>query len=226
LPSSIGNTSRIQIMSMPIVLYVPNLICYARILLAFGGLHCSNSSPVWAVSCWITAAILDLFDGLLARKLNQCSTLGILVDVAADNILRTVVWLSAAIQDPSSYSFVAVFCICLEWLTMACTQLHAVQSESHWKLSRERDPWLVRRIFANNFKTFFGGLCIYGLFFVSIFAYASHHPIFADNILFYDFWKYAAYCGRGFTALAELWLCKSYLSLLVEKDMNERKNNK
>lgn len=217
------NALNITMMPTPVALYVPNLLGYARILLAFCGLYFFSTSPVWAVACWIIAAILDLFDGHFARKLKQCSTFGVLVDIAADNALRTLVWISAAIQAPLSYSLIAGFLICLEWTTMVCTQLHAVQSKSHWKLSRDQDPWLVQRIFANNFKTLFGGLCIYGLFSAGIFAYASHHQIFADNIPFYYYWKAAAYCGRGFTALGEISLCKSYLSLLIENDMEERK---
>jgi len=190
--------------------------------LGFAGLHVSYSRPVLAVFFWVVSAILDLFDGYFARKLDQCSSFGIVLDIAADNILRTVVWLAAAIQEPASYSLAAAVLISLEWTTMVCTQLHAVLSESHWKQSRGNDPWFVKKVFSNNFKTLYGGFCIYGLFAASIFAYATHYPMFADLIPFFHYWKYAAYCGRFCTAVAELWLCKSYLSLLVEKDLNAK----
>lgn len=204
-------------MATPIPLFVPNLLCYLRILLGFSGLHVSHSRPVLAVFFWVISAILDAFDGYCARKLDQCSSFGIILDIAADNVLRTVVWLAAAIQEPASYSLTAGVFISLEWSTMVCTQLHAVLSESHWKQSRANDPWFVRQVFSNNFKTLFGGFCIYGLFAANIFAYATHFPVFANAIPFFRYWKYAAYCGRSCTALAELWLCKSYLSLLMER---------
>jgi hypothetical protein len=31
--------------------------------------------------------------------------------------------------------------------------LHATQSGIHWKTTREHDPWWIKIIFANNFKT-------------------------------------------------------------------------
>ena len=213
--------------SLPVALYIPNLLCYARIVFAFVGLHFCDSSPVSAVLCWIFAAILDLFDGMLARKLNQCSSLGVLVDIMADNILRTIVWLAAAIQEPSSYRLVAALVICLEWTTMVCTQLQAAQSDSHWKQQqaspKQKEPWwFVQKIFENNFKTPFGTICIYGLFSASMFAYATPHSILVESIPFFVYWKYAAYFGRACTSIAELWLCQSYLSLVIEKDMQAK----
>lgn len=209
-------------MATSVPLFVPNLLCYLRIILSFCGLQVSHSRPVWAIFFWVAAAVLDVLDGYLARKLGQCSSFGIVLDVAADNILRTVVWLAAAIQEPTSYSLAAGFFISLEWTTMVCTQLHSISSESHWKQSRTNDPWLVRRVFANNFKTLFGGFCIYGLFASNMFAYTTHYPLFAESIPFFRYLKYAAYCGRCCSAVAELWLCKSYLSLLVDRDMQSK----
>ena len=66
-------------MPLPIHLYIPNLLGYARIILAFVGLHLSDTQPGAAVVTWIFSATLDLFDGILARKLDQCSKLGVLV---------------------------------------------------------------------------------------------------------------------------------------------------
>jgi hypothetical protein len=108
---------------------------------------------------------------------------------------------------------------------MICTQLHASQSGSHWKQSRENDPKLLQWIFANNFKTPIGTLCVYGLFAAGIFAYGSDYPVFAENIPFLSFFKYSAFLGRGITMMAELWLCKGYLSLVVERDEAESKQN-
>ncbi|CAJ1947033.1 unnamed protein product [Cylindrotheca closterium] len=206
-------------MATPIPLFVPNLLCYLRIILGFSGLYVSHSMPILAVFFWVASAILDAFDGYFARKLDQCSSLGIVLDIVADNILRTVVWLAAAIQEPASYSLAASVFISLEWTTMVCTQLHAVESKSHWKQSRGNDPIFVRSMFANNFFSVYGGFCIFGLFTANIFAYATHYPVFANLIPYFHHLKYAAYCGRCCTALAELWLCKSYVSLLIDRDL-------
>jgi len=174
---------------LPVALFVPNILGYARILLAFVGLAFSVSQkPVEAVTTWILAAVLDMFDGALARMLAQTSQFGVLLDIAADNVLRSCVWgaVTSAAASGSTSAFQAVsleaaegaerhpqlclplvsvgalFFICLEWVTMVCTQVHSVSDGEHWKHARARDPWFVRIYFANNFRNPFG-MCVSSL---------------------------------------------------------------
>ena len=72
------------------------LLGYARIILAFVGLYYSPIDPVLTLAIWILLALLDLMDGMLARALDQCSSLGVLLDIAADNLLRTTTCIAAA----------------------------------------------------------------------------------------------------------------------------------
>jgi len=145
---------------VPILLYVPNLMGYARIALAFGGLafqqQPQSSYATRSVVVWVTAAVLDLFDGMAARHLNQTSTFGILLDVVADNVLRTCVWIAVIIEASSSASkddaeettlstdwtssvpittativvTASSLLLCLEWLTLVATQLLVSSSVS------------------------------------------------------------------------------------------------
>jgi CDP-alcohol phosphatidyltransferase len=81
--------------STPVLLYVPNLLGYIRILFAFIGLYYSIlHQPIIAILMWIFASVLDLFDGMLARLLHQTSQFGILLDIIADNILRTIIYIA------------------------------------------------------------------------------------------------------------------------------------
>lgn len=211
-------------MPLPIPLYIPNLLGYARIILAFVGLHLSDTQPGAALVTWIFSATLDLFDGILARRLDQCSSLGVLIDIAADNILRTTVWV--AVAEESSYGLLVSIVISLEWITMICTQLHATQSGTHWKTQRENDPWLLKQVFANNFRRPLGCLVVYGLFAANLFIYISQHPELEEKavkiIPIFTFWKYAAFCGRAISMLIELWMCKGYLSLVISRDLEDR----
>ena len=162
---------------IPVVFYLPNLLGYARIALAFVGLHCAIvslpstfvsdtkdssvdavPSPGLCLLIWILSAFLDLFDGLAARRLNQCSRFGVILDILADNILRTVTWIATAIiallsavfemesnidagekskqtitLKSAATVFVACSIICLEWATMLCTQLKTAEDGNHWK---------------------------------------------------------------------------------------------
>jgi phosphatidylglycerophosphate synthase len=199
-------------------LYIPNLLGYMRILLAFVGLHYSATRPVDAVVVWIFSSLLDLIDGKVARVFNQCSTLGVLVDIAADNVLRTSIWLAVVAQD-DWYRVPATMIICMEWTTMICTQLHATQSGKHWKEQRDNDPWIVKQVFQRNFTSPLGCWVIFGLFGANQFAYGSHHLILSENIPFFQFLKCTAYSGRAISLLIECWMCKGYLSLVVSKDL-------
>jgi len=215
-------------MRLPVALYIPNLLGYARIALAFGGLRFAASDPVWAVALWIGSAFLDLFDGILARALRQTSRLGVFLDIAADNILRTVVWVAAASAaaslDTHSSAQVAVSCavICLEWTTMVSTQVYAAQNSQHWKEARGKDPWIIQVFFNSNFRNPLGFLGVYGLFAANLFAYGCYHPVLYENIPHYDTFMYLAYAGRFISATIELWFCGSYFSFLVESDTPQK----
>ena len=170
---------RKQSSSLDVVLFVPNLLGYIRIGLALlslvtaisGGIGSHSHSqqrPVATVMLWLISSSLDLFDGILARKLHQTSTLGIYVDIAADNVLRTTVWIIAAVtaahhnqtMSTASSTTIAAFSsslhllipawiISLEWCTMICTQLQARRQQQqqqqlvhslHWKEQHQQEP--------------------------------------------------------------------------------------
>jgi phosphatidylglycerophosphate synthase len=219
LPGCRFNSRRTEgfMSSLPVVLYVPNILCYARIVLAFVGLQFASTRPVTAVTIWIASATLDFFDGLLARVLNQTSSFGVVLDIAADNILRSCVWVAVAAANPS-YLAVSCFVLCLEWTTMVSTQVHASSHSMHWKESRERDPWFVQSFFAANFRNPLGALGIFGLFAANLFAYGSQHPILVESIPLFNLWKNIAFIGRGVAMFVELWFCKGYVSYILEQD--------
>jgi hypothetical protein len=195
-------------------------------MLAFWGLYeTQQSHPVLASWIWVTSASLDLLDGMAARQLDQCSQLGVLLDIAADNLLRTCFWMAASAASTkddgngaAALLLVSTLIISLEWITMICTQLHAATSSDHWKNCRTRDPWWIQLIFANNFKTPQGTLCIGGLFGSGFMAYAQTQPVLVNSIPYFRFLRNLAFVGRGITMLAELWLCGGYLSHIVAKD--------
>lgn len=195
--------------SWPVILYVPNLLGYIRIMLAFRGLHHAlHSRQSKALNTWIAASLIDMVDGIAARWLNQCSEFGILLDIVADNILRTIIWSScimevsnndAAILDGSSFYcvYAAAAIICLEWTTMLCSQSSAAartkqkteDDYSHWKDSKQKKididkktelspPFWVQAVFENNFRTLPGIFAIYGLFVAPLSTYVCY----ADSI--------------------------------------------
>lgn len=237
-----------QSSSWPVALYIPNLFGYLRILLSFYGFNLAlKQQPNKALNLWITAALLDLVDGLAARKLNQCSQFGMVLDVVADNILRSIVWFASIIEllkhNPTKTHQACVWTaiIFLEWVTMFCSQSNRGNKKDnqhiHWKDVHKRSdnldshgppPLWVQAVFKNNFRTLPGVLVVYGLFvapFGSYVWYSDNFDISRLNALLsigvIRTLIQIAYVGRCLSALVEAWLCYDFIRDVIAKDKHK-----
>ena len=213
----------------PVPLYVPNLICYCRICLSVLALYFSNKwSPFIIVSIWVLASLLDLIDGIAARRLNQCSYFGILLDVISDNILRGSIWLASVVASRGDMcvATIALSIISLEWCTMMVTQLQSLQEDRHWKdpkyydqskkaKSNDNVPFFISLLFKNNFVNPLGGFAIYGSFTSGMFVYANYHRDMFPCLPLFQTFLYVSYLGRILAACAELWLCTNYFQRII-----------
>lgn len=69
-----------------VLLYVPNLIGYSRIITMMISVYLLPSQPWNAMMYYMTSALLDAFDGWAARSLNQSSSMGAMLDMLTDRI--------------------------------------------------------------------------------------------------------------------------------------------
>ncbi|KAL7460066.1 hypothetical protein ACHAXS_000533 [Conticribra weissflogii] len=227
----------------PVALYVPNILCYLRIIFSFSGyLYSMKQRPNIAFPVWTAAAVLDFLDGPAARILNQCSQFGVLLDVIADNTLRTAIWISSIIQSTSkgdSTSSIpyetgfAVFIICLEWVTMFCSLSNQIIKKSgtlrvHWKDMQKETPYLVKAVFRNNFRTVPGIFAIFGLFvapFGSYLWYADQsNATWPARLLGEENMAVLvqlSILGRLLSATVELWICYDHFSFVIALDSND-----
>ena len=72
------------------LLFIPNVICYFRILFLFAFIILSqyNMYP-GAVICYFISFSLDFFDGYFARLLNQTTKFGMILDMIIDRCATT-----------------------------------------------------------------------------------------------------------------------------------------
>jgi len=76
---------------------IPNIITMARIVLIFiFGYLLVTEQDGWAITVLAIAGVSDFLDGYLARRWNQSTDLGRILDPAADRILTVVVVLGLA----------------------------------------------------------------------------------------------------------------------------------
>ncbi|CAB3364487.1 Hypothetical predicted protein [Cloeon dipterum] len=67
-----------------IFLFVPNIIGYARVILALISFYFMPTNYVLASWCYVTSALLDAFDGHAARMYNQSTKFGAMLDQLTD----------------------------------------------------------------------------------------------------------------------------------------------
>ncbi|KAL5016545.1 hypothetical protein ScPMuIL_006134 [Solemya velum] len=67
-----------------IYLFVPNIVDYLRVILAFVSFYFMPYDPYKAAFCYLLSGLLDAIDGHLARMLNQGSKFGAMLDMLTD----------------------------------------------------------------------------------------------------------------------------------------------
>jgi len=94
----------------PTLLLLPNLIGYIRIALIILVIFIAFRHPVLTFIVYFIAGNLDAVDGYLARRLNQESKIGTILDYAVDRAGEVVLFFILATLYPSAWSF---FCLLL-----------------------------------------------------------------------------------------------------------------
>lgn len=64
--------------------YIPNKIGYTRVITAILSFMTMQNYPIWTAILYTTSCLLDALDGTMARKYNQCSGLGAVLDMVTD----------------------------------------------------------------------------------------------------------------------------------------------
>lgn len=95
---------------------VPNLMSYFRILLipVFCWLYLTaetDADYLWAAAVVLISSLTDLFDGMIARKFNQITELGKVLDPVADKLSHAALAVCLAIRYPLMWALIALMVV-------------------------------------------------------------------------------------------------------------------
>mmetsp|Transcript_11394 Transcript_11394/g.15784 ORF Transcript_11394/g.15784 Transcript_11394/m.15784 type:complete len:226 (-) Transcript_11394:74-751(-) len=153
-----------------VLLYVPNLIGYMRVIFTVGSLVLMIfDSNQWALAMclYLMSFVGDLFDGMAARKLNQSSTFGGLLDMITDRCSTAglLFVLSGEYTDSTYYPHLRLLFVLLILLDMSShwCQVYstsALPNAAHHKSAEGNEGrfFLVRWYYG--FYPFFGYCCV------------------------------------------------------------------
>ncbi len=93
-------------------LNIPNILSFTRIIIIIPFvLYFLNDDYLLAAAMLIISGISDMLDGVVARKLNQITSLGKILDPVADKLTLTAVVICMGIKFPEIFILVVVLCV-------------------------------------------------------------------------------------------------------------------
>ncbi|MCL7034261.1 hypothetical protein MKW94_014833 [Papaver nudicaule] len=145
--------------TLSVYLYIPNITGYIRIIMnvvAFA--RCFQDKKLFAILYFISF-VCDGLDGWLARKFNQVSTFGAVLDMVTDRVSTAclLVVLSQCYRRPGSTIFLSLLSldIASHWLQMYSTFL---SGKATHKDVKDSTNWLFRLYYGN--RAFMAYCCV------------------------------------------------------------------
>ncbi len=169
------------------LLYCPStIIDYVRVCLLGVGIWCHGvGNEMGFVGFVMVSSLLDLVDGMLARRLGQTSRFGEVLDFCIDLVTHTVLWVL------SGFPFAPVM-ILLEWGAGVSMFWLSAKQKEHWKTTLATiNVKLIARYFANrqrNALAAFAGVSHFGFRIAWYLGYGEMWPadIFLPGVILFE----------------------------------------
>ncbi|KAK6927297.1 CDP-alcohol phosphatidyltransferase [Dillenia turbinata] len=142
---------------LSVYLYVPNIIGYVRVLMNCVGFALCFSNKKLFSALYFISFVCDGLDGYFARKLNQVSTFGAVLDMVTDRISTAclLVILSQVYRPSLIFLSLLALDIASHWLQMYSTFLSGKASHKDVKDSTN---WLFKLYYGN--RMFMAYCCV------------------------------------------------------------------
>ncbi|KAF2033955.1 hypothetical protein EK21DRAFT_108372 [Setomelanomma holmii] len=167
-----------------IFLFIPNLIGYSRIVLALASLyymplHPRTCSLLYSVSC-----LLDALDGYAARRFQQSTKFGAVLDMVTDRCTTSCLLVFLAQAFPR-WSIVFQGLISLDlashYMHMYATLSMGGSGQSHKNVDESRS-WILKQYYSNN-KVLFTFCAMNELFFIALYLLSFSSPLLSPTLL-------------------------------------------
>ena len=106
-----------------VLVYIPNLIGYLRVALTLTSIVLMICYPgywVIAIAFYMASFVGDLFDGMAARKFDQCSSFGGLIDMVTDRCSTAGLLCVLSREYSNVPTLVLVRRCCMHYCVRAC----------------------------------------------------------------------------------------------------------
>lgn len=171
LPEDHSVPSEASVTPKDVLLFIPNLIGYTRILTAVLSFVCMKRHPVAMLSLYGISGFLDAFDGWAARKFDQGTRFGAVLDMVTDRCATTSLICYLCVLYPQ-YFLAWQLLVSLD-LTSHYMHMYAMTtsgSASHKNVDAKQSK--ILNLYYTNRKVLFGVCLLNELFYVAVYLHS------------------------------------------------------
>ncbi|KAF8136694.1 CDP-alcohol phosphatidyltransferase-domain-containing protein [Boletus edulis] len=214
-----------QTYSENVFLFVPNLIGYARVILAGLSLHFMSYHPKYCTIAYCISCLLDAVDGQAARALGQTSKFGAVLDMVTDRCTTSCLlcYLSSAYPN---FALVFQFLIALDFSSHYMHMYSSLVTGSRSHKLVKSDVSRILWYYYNDSRTLFCMCAGNEMFFVSLYLMKwVHTPISFAHLSSFTWPQILALVSfpvclaKNIINLVQLWKASK---ILVGVDLAER----
>lgn len=216
-----------DITSKDVLLYIPNLIGYSRVVTMVLSLFFMPKFPTLTTLIYGISCLLDALDGTMARKYDQCSMFGAVLDMVSDRSTTACLICYLCVAYSHKY-YIVIFLQLMNSLDLSSHYIHMYatlscsRSKSHKNIASDEN-WLLYLYYSNRIVLF--TICAFNeLFYLSLYWLScTESPIWSKlGFIFFI----ATLPGYIFKQIANVIQLNRAVVMLAENDAaaaNEKK---
>lgn len=208
-----------QVTVRDVMLFIPNLIGYFRVLTAVISFSIMKNHPILTLIFYGISGFLDAFDGYAARKYNQGTRYGAVLDMVTDRCATSSLICYLCVIYPS-FCFVWQLLVSLD-LASHYMHMYAMMSSgssSHKNVNKEQSKLLS--LYYSNRKVLFVVCLVNELFYVALYLH------YYDFFWLGTFLAWASAPIWAFKQVANVVQLKNAALILATIDAGEREAKK